>query len=111
MPNHIHGIIIINNVETEHCSVPTKHCSVDTGYRRDYGLLSKVIKSFKEKIIKHVRKDYHDFEFAWQRSFYDHIIRSEKSLDKIRSYIKDNSRKWFEDKYNQNPSTFIKVKV
>ena len=28
--------------------------------------------------------------FAWQKSFYDHIIRNEKSLDNIREYVRNN---------------------
>ncbi|MBI4320487.1 MAG: hypothetical protein HY675_18515 [Chloroflexi bacterium] len=33
-------------------------------------------------------------DFAWQGGFYDHIIRSEESLNKIRQYILDNPGKW-----------------
>ncbi|MEA1937368.1 MAG: transposase, partial [Patescibacteria group bacterium] len=33
-------------------------------------------------------------EFQWQRNFYDHIIRNEKELDKIRKYIFENPLKW-----------------
>jgi len=97
MPNHIHGIIVIENkiipdvvVGTEHCSVPTRA----VGDGKNYGLLSKIVKSFKEISLKTIRKNYNDFDFFWQRSFYDHIIRNEKSLDKIRRYIYYNPTKW-----------------
>lgn len=87
MPNHIHGILVVKNVGTEQCSVPTK-----------YGTLSKIIKSFKDVSTKTIRNKYiHDF--TWQRSFYDHIVRSEKSLYAIRNYIKYNPYKWEEDEY------------
>ena len=36
----------------------------------------------------------------WQRSYYDHIIRDEKSLYEIRTYIRDNPLKWDIDKNN-----------
>ncbi|MCK4401692.1 transposase, partial [bacterium] len=36
----------------------------------------------------------------WQRSFYDHIIRNDKSLDKIREYISNNPLKWDDDENN-----------
>ena len=63
MPNHIHSIIILfRSVGTEHCSVPT---SV-----RNYGLLSKIIKSFKDITVKTIHKKAGRNTFAWQRSFY-----------------------------------------
>ncbi len=34
---------------------------------------------------------------VWQRSFYDHIIRNEKSLNVIKNYIEINSKNWEND--------------
>jgi len=100
MPNHIHGIIIIRStlVGTEHRSVP--NCSdLKRSIPRDVnvkniGLLSKIIRSFKESCVKTIRMKYQDYAFAFQRSFHDHIIRNEKSLYAIRQYIKDNPQNW-----------------
>jgi REP element-mobilizing transposase RayT len=36
----------------------------------------------------------------WQRNYYEHIIRNEKSLDKIREYIIQNSKRWEYDMEN-----------
>jgi putative transposase len=36
----------------------------------------------------------------WQRNYYEHIIRSEEDLDRIRVYIQDNPRRWADDKEN-----------
>ncbi|MBN1218375.1 MAG: transposase [Anaerolineae bacterium] len=110
MPNHIHGIIIIRPsgeatppVGVEQCSTSTRtateQCSVSTTTKH-YGLLSKVIKSFKNVVTRQIRLQFEDNEFAWQRSFYDHIIRNENSLHDIRGYIKNNPRKWDLDKDN-----------
>ena len=33
----------------------------------------------------------------WQRSFYEHIIRDERSLNGIRKYIAENPAAWFDD--------------
>lgn len=80
MPNHLHAIIIIdlqdvgtayhavqngNTKRTAQCAVPTK-----------YGLLSKIIKSFKVATQKQVNNT--NTHFRWQRSFYDHIIDLKK---------------------------------
>jgi REP element-mobilizing transposase RayT len=40
-------------------------------------------------------------EFSWQARYYDHIIRTEESLHKIRDYIVNNPLKWALDKENQ----------
>jgi putative transposase len=110
MPNHIHGIVIIEeshsdrrdaNVGTEQCSVPTdRGIEFGVGRRRNYGLLSKLVKSFKDSVTKEVRKHYGAVEFVWQRSFYDHVIRNENSLHEIRKYILQNPAKWSIDEYN-----------
>ena len=38
----------------------------------------------------------------WQRNYYEHIIRDERSLDRIRQYITENPAHWAED--SENPS-------
>ncbi|MBX2997130.1 MAG: transposase [Caldilineaceae bacterium] len=39
----------------------------------------------------------------WQRSYYDHIVRSDASLNAIRHYICENPRRWGFDRYHPNP--------
>jgi putative transposase len=36
----------------------------------------------------------------WQRNYYEHIIRGEKSLDRIREYVASNPQRWAEDREN-----------
>lgn len=38
----------------------------------------------------------------WQRNYYEHIIRDEVDLERIRAYIEDNPTMWASD--NENPS-------
>ena len=90
MPNHVHGLI--NIVGTEQCSVRTK---------KNYGLLSKMIKSLKDVATKEIRRKYRK-DFRWHRSFYDRIVRNQSELERIRKYIKDNPKKWNSDKNNPN---------
>ncbi|MCD6388665.1 MAG: hypothetical protein J7L69_04575 [Desulfobulbaceae bacterium] len=35
----------------------------------------------------------------WQRNYYEHILRDEKSYNQISEYIQSNSLKWQDDKY------------
>lgn len=36
----------------------------------------------------------------WQRNYYDHIIRDDESLQKIREYIQNNPAEWERDRNN-----------
>ena len=80
MPNHIHLIIILKEINSE---TEKNKC----------GLISTVIKSLNGIITKEIRKSF-DIHFELQRSFYDHVIRNEKTLFRMSSYIKHNELKW-----------------
>lgn len=43
-------------------------------------------------------------EFKWQRNYYEHIIRNEDELNRIREYIMYNPRRWQFDRDNLNGS-------
>ncbi len=92
MPNHIHGIVVIT--PSVSASVGTEQCSVPTNTRTKNVSLSQIIKSFKGVTIKRVRSEFGDIRFAWQRSFYEHVIRNETSLHRIREYIINNPKQW-----------------
>jgi putative transposase len=52
--------------------------------------------------LKHVKENNLDLSGKiWQRNYYEHIIRNDKELEKIREYIVNNPYKWNED--NDNP--------
>ncbi|MEZ4572766.1 MAG: transposase [Thermomicrobiales bacterium] len=36
---------------------------------------------------------------VWKSNYYEHVIRSERSLERIREYIEGNPGKWHEDRY------------
>jgi len=44
--------------------------------------------------------------FKWQRNYYEHIIRNEKELNKIREYIHNNPLKWELDRENPKSKNF-----
>lgn len=105
MPNHIHGIVIINNDET--CNVETLQCNVSTNNYNYYSeispkerSLSTIIRSYKSICTKIINKTLDTEYFSWQPRFYDHIIRNESALEKIRQYIIDNPKNWDKDENN-----------
>ena len=95
MPNHFHGIIIIND------PVGNRHaCSLQDIYEnRQHQKLPVIIGSFKSAVTKLIHRKY-DNIFQWQKSYYDHIIRDESSLNNIQSYIRQNPQNWDTDKNN-----------
>ena len=79
MPNYIHGILIVNK-RADARPAPT---------------ISEIICAFKSKCtveyVKYIKQNNQDISGKiWQRSFYDHIIRNERSLNAIREYIFNN---------------------
>jgi putative transposase len=104
MPNHFHGVI-----------------SLEKGL-----ILAQVISAFKRITIKKIKQLYisknsvgevadftqgvfNQFNTIWQKSFYDHIIRDEKDLQRIREYIQNNPLKWHLDSLNpQNKKVTFK---
>jgi len=97
MPNHLHGIIVIEestNRRDEACLVSTvKRISPKPGS------IPTIIGSYKSACTKEISRSHPNF--AWQPRFYEHIVRTEKSLDTIRQYIRNNPLKWKIDKYNK----------
>lgn len=84
MPNHLHGIIIINS------TVKTRHAS---SLQIRQITLSDVVGSFKSAVTKHIHQINYP-NFSWQTRFYDRIIRNEKELFNIRKYKEQNPLKW-----------------
>jgi REP element-mobilizing transposase RayT len=89
MPDHFHVIIYIGENDYN-SSFPFKN-------QNEFGPQSKnlaaVIRGFKSAVTTWCRKnDYPDF--AWQSLFHEHIVRNQKSFERIEQYIKDNVSKW-----------------
>jgi len=101
MPNHFHGIIIIDkpnggidiDVETPDSGVST----TNTIKKWKSGSLGVIINQFKRKCT--IESRIIDPDFGWQSRYYDHIIRDDKSLYKIQNYIINNPAKWKDDDY------------
>jgi len=59
--------------------------------------ISKIIRWYKGRCSFEIRKSHASFE--WQSRFHDHIIRNAHSFENIQNYIRDNPKKWKEDKF------------
>ncbi len=100
MPNHLHGIIKINRGNHVGTTLGLSLHKKQKLYKRQKNLLSKSICAFKTTSSKKIRQINH-YNFTWQRSFHDRIIRNEMELNRIRHYIRQNPKKWYRDRNNR----------
>jgi len=99
MPNHIHGIIKLNDRRDVQLNVPTSH--VPTRLSPNKGSLSVIMRTYKAAVTTECRRKGLS-DFRWQSRFYEHIVRSNKDLDRIRDYIAGNVLQWtFDSEYLQ----------
>jgi len=109
MPNHIHAILCINIVGADLVSARNKADLVSARNKTtpiSAPTISRIVQAFKSittyKYILGVKENNWPLfdKRLWQRNYYDHIIRSEKSLNYIREYIVNNPIRWEFDKEN-----------
>lgn len=101
MPNHFHGILIINN--NEHQLSSQRQFSKPIS-----GSLATIIGSFKSAVTRRIntmRKT--PTPPIWQRNYYERIIRNEQELNNVRQYIINNPLKWELDEENPLNSPYI----
>lgn len=133
MPNHVHGIICIENDDDN--NVDNNQINGNVGanlcVRPEFGIIGQTRRSAPtcaptepttppktigdmmqwfatmstNEYIRGVKSGvYPPFDKRlWQRNYHEHIIRNEKSLENIREYIIQNPQKWEEDRFF-NPS-------
>ena len=118
MPNHIHGILIIVGatlaVALKKSAIPNKHEIQNNSKFKErapardaptkMATIGEIIGSYKSLCVtewlEYISSNKLDYigKF-WQRNYYEHIIRDEPELNKIREYIINNPLKWLEDEY------------
>jgi putative transposase len=126
MPNHVHGIIIIDHPENFRCddrivaSVEAGHAlslqsqpkqyeqSKQTHSRfRNQGknTISAMVGSYKSVVTKYCNEN--KLPFGWQSRFHDHIIRDNDEFHRIKNYIVNNPANWEQDKFFNINSTVV----
>lgn len=126
MPNHTHGILIINRngdiiengnrdahaLQALHCNVSAVQSESEPPFQTESqteksiqmakispkpGSISTIIRSYKSVVSKNARLIHSNF--AWQTRFHDHIIRDSRSFENIQNYIMNNPKKWQGDTF------------
>ncbi|MFH1665640.1 MAG: transposase [Candidatus Omnitrophota bacterium] len=97
MPNHIHGIVCINNPRMGVIQKEGGSRTAPTVKLKPLGRLIGAFKTVSTKQINIIR-DTPGMRL-WQRNYYEHVIRDESDLNRIREYITNNPLRWEEDEY------------
>jgi REP element-mobilizing transposase RayT len=82
MPNHVHGIIVLAD---------------GGGTRRGIPEIVRGFKTFSARGVNELRQTR---GALWQRGYYEHVIRNETALNRIRGYIANNPARWADDPDN-----------
>lgn len=95
MPNHLHGIIEIVKDTKGECHSPLQRDNKFNGTSQTIGAM---IRGFKAGLTSWSRKNTVHYDL-WQRNYYEHIIRNEKTYQKIVEYITNNPILWTQDRF------------
>jgi REP element-mobilizing transposase RayT len=100
MPNHVHGIIIVG------AQFIAPSDGFQTGTPNQDAMnraptLGQMVRAYKAASTRLLRRAATP-DFGWQRNYYEHVIRDEKSksLIRIREYIMNNPASWAIDREN-----------
>ena len=105
MPNHMHGIILIGpSVPARLVPAPMGASTRDAPTESAPATIGDIIGAFKSitthEYIMGVRQlGWPPFSGKfWQRNYYEHIVRAEADLARIRAYIQNNPARWARDR-------------
>jgi REP element-mobilizing transposase RayT len=109
MPNHIHGIIVINDpgfgrgVGAQFIApdpvTPDNQAKPDNqGAMNRAPTVGEIVRAVKARCTHAINQTRNTTGIpVWQRNYYERIIRNDRELATIRQYIADNPAKWAED--------------
>ncbi len=99
MPNHIHGIIMIADVVSGSERRGGSRAAPTTSRQpKPLGQLVGASKTVSTKRVNETRGT--PGLPVWQRNYYEHVIRDEHDLNRIRQYIEENPLCWEQDPEN-----------
>ncbi len=105
MPNHLHGINIINesggkgkafaNFDSDFDVLTSANALSLRQTGTQSGSLNAIIQNFKSVSTRLINKEFFEPGMKlWQRNYYERIIRNEGELNAIRQYVRDNPLNW-----------------
>ncbi len=106
MPNHIHGIITIVGAPLAGAqnSMPLAGAPIERAAARAAPTVGDIVGAYKSLCVHHglswIKQHQPNRMLGklWQRNYYEHIIRNEREINRIREYIRNNQAQWELDK-------------
>jgi len=94
MPNHIHGIIVL----PDSAHPPNARPSTERFGKPVAGSLPTIVRAFKSAVARRIsRLPGAGGTAVWPANYYEHIIRDEAELARVREYIVNNPARWVDD--------------
>lgn len=90
MPNHVHGILIIEKGEEGKSNFALKPNKFGPQSQN----IASIMRGYKASVKKYAT--IHKIDFSWQPKYHDRIIRDERAYQNISKYITNNPKKWAE---------------
>jgi putative transposase len=100
MPNHIHGLIVIDS-RARH-AVPLQGIGCAEAFQCPVvGSVPTIIRSFKSATSKRIHELLRNTEWqVWQRNYYESRIRNQREGRNAHRYILENPANWRHDRHN-----------
>jgi putative transposase len=107
MPNHLHGIIVLECRDTIHRVRESSSESKTESFGNPIaGTIPTIIRTFKAAVTRESRRlGLITGEKLWQGGYFERIIRNKDSMMKAREYIVNNPLRWSLDKENPDVGT------
>ncbi len=115
MPNHVHGIIILEGREaseglgreaSEGLPYGTAPFKGDGGGAKAAPSVPQIIHWYKtwttNEYFRYMKANFpgQGYLKLWHRSYYDHIIRTHEDYQRISNYIRNNPANWEQDRFS-----------
>lgn len=101
MPNHFHGIIVIIDCGHSARRGTARRARTDADATTEHfgtpvsGSIPTIVRSFKSAVSKRINAIRNTpAAQVWQRNYYEHVVRDELDLHRIREYIHTNVTQW-----------------
>ncbi len=107
MPNHVHGIIVITDASANPVGAGAEPAPTERAPTKRYAL-PEIMRQFKTFSARRINEQHGTPGLpVWQRNYYEHIIRNDYELNRIREYIVNNPLQWALDR--ENPEIVIPI--
>lgn len=98
MPNHAHGIIWNVGADGGAERRSARTSAADEKPHVDAGSLGAIVRAYKSAVTYAINAARQSRGVTvWHRNYYEHIIRDDADLKRIRDYIANNPLRWTED--------------